>query len=219
MKDEISQTVDAMQDCLASLLDIQQSFRDVVEGVNRTKTILKALNTIIGGVTTKNELGDIQAPSVSLSDKEYFSEVSALFRTKKSGSERLRILVILIGKVQASKDGWIDKFNKLDERVKLQPSSPEKQTAIKLKSKAVESIKIMDVRLKKLIDIFFKTRHAMLMNILGSSEEMLNHLRDSDGCVDTWIRDDVLNYILRESFYDTDKNLLSNLKSNKKRFK
>lgn len=219
MKDEMSQTVDAMQDCLASLLNIQQSFRDVVDGVNRTKTILRALNTIIGGVAEKNELGDIQAPSVMLSDKEYFSEVSALFRTKKSGSERLRILVILIGKVQASKDGWIDKFNKLDERIRLQPSSPEKQAAIKLKSRAGESIKIMDIRLKKLIDIFFKTRHTMLMNILGSSEEMLNHLRDSVGCVDTWIRDDVLNYICRESFHDADKNLLSNLKSSKKRIK
>lgn len=219
MKDEMSQTIDAIQDCFASLLNIQQSFRDVVDGVDRTKTILKALNTIIGGVIPQNKLGDIQTPSVMLSDKEYFSEVSTLFRTKKSGEERLRILVILISKVQASKDGWIDKFNKLDERVRLQPSSPEKQTAIKLKSKAVESIKIMDVRLKKLIDIFFKTRHTMLMSILGSSEEMLNHLRDSGGCVDTWIRDDVLNYILRESFYDTDKNLLSNLKSSKKRIK
>jgi hypothetical protein len=219
MKDEMSQTVDAIQDCLASLLNIQQSFRDVVDGVNRTKTILKALNTIIGGVTTKSELGDIQAPSVMLSDREYFSEVSSLFRTKKSGSERLRILVILIGKVQASKDGWVDKFDKLNERIKLQPSSPERQAAIKLKAKVAESIKIMDVRLKRLIDIFFKTRHAMLMNILGSSEEMLNHLRDSVGCVDTWIRDDVLNYICRESFYDTDKNLLSNLKSSKKRIK
>ena len=219
MKDELSQTIDVIQDCAASLLNIQQSFKDAVEGVNRTKAILRALNTIIGGVTPQNELGDIQSPSVTLSDKEYLSEVSALFRTKKSGEERLRILVVLIGKVQECKNGWVDKFNKLDERIKLQPSSPEKQTAIKLKSKAGESIKIMDIRLKKLIDIFFKTRHTMLMNILGSSEEMLNHLRNSDGCVETWVRDDVLNYIWRESFYNTDKNLLSNLKPNKKRIK
>jgi hypothetical protein len=219
MKDEISQTINAMQDCSASLLNIQQSFKDVVDGVNRTKAILRALNTIIGGITPHNELGDIQTPSVSLSDKEYFSEVSSLFRTKKSGDERLRILSILIGKVQTSKEGWVDKFNKLDERIKLQSSSPEKQTAIKLKSRAGESIKIMDIRLKKLIDLFFNTRHTMLMNVLGSSEEMLNHLRNEDGCVETWVRDDVLNYIWRESFYDTDKNLLSNLKPNKRRIK
>lgn len=212
MRDEMKETLDTMERCLANLNTIQSSFVKTMNGVKQVGDVLKQVNRFIVGTIPPIDVCDVGLPKVELTDKEYFKKLSSVY-SKRSNEERLAILIKLADTTLSSYNNYKRKSEKLEERIALtERTAPERFIAINQLKKIKESMRVFSGRLDELVGRFFKIRKAMLNGITGSTEILIEKFKDDSGNIMPWFKEQAAGYMHTETFTADNEIIVSKLK-------
>lgn len=212
MRDEMKETLDTMERCLANLNTIQSSFVKTMNGVKQVGDVLKQVNRLIVGTIPPIDVCDVGLPKAELTDKEYFKKLSSVY-AKRSNEERLAILIKLTDATLASYNNYKRKSEKLEERIALtERTAPERFIAINQLKKIKESMRVFSGRLDELVGRFFKIRKAMLNGITGSTEILIEKFKDDSGSIMPWFKEQAAGHMHIETFTADNEIIVSKLK-------